>query len=192
MGCPHYKSMKIHGYDSTTARQHESTLMPRLLHSVLVVITVLWLSCLSQDLLLGAVTQGPDRKIARAVRVDGSPILDGDLNEAFWNAAPSVSEFLQRDPREGEPATERTEVKIIYNDQSIFFGVLCEDSEAGRIIANERARDDQLESDDTFEIILDTFHNYQDGFLFRTNPLGKLSEAALRPPGVWRSSCRTA
>ncbi|MCZ6876900.1 MAG: DUF5916 domain-containing protein, partial [Acidobacteria bacterium] len=142
------------------------------LHSVLVFITVLWLSCLSQDLLIGAVAQGPARKVARAVRVDGSPTVDGDLSEALWSGVPAVSEFLQRDPQEGTAATERTEVRIIYNDQSIFFGVLCEDSEAGRIIANERARDNSLGSDDTFEIILDTFHNHQDGFLFRTNPLG--------------------
>ncbi len=98
--------------------------------------------------------------------------MDGDLSEEFWQRAPAISGFLQRDPQEGELATEKTEVKIIYNDTTIFFGVLCEDSQAEKIIANERARDDQLQSDDTFEIILDTFRNRQDGFLFRTNPLG--------------------
>ncbi len=120
-----------------------------------------------------AVAQGgPDRKIARAVRVEGSPQLDGDLSEGLWRRAPAISEFPQRDPQEGEAATEKTEVKIIYNDTAIFFGVICFDSEPERIIANERARDDQLQSDDTFEIILDTLYNRQDGFLFRTNPLG--------------------
>ena len=123
-------------------------------------------------MLPGAVAQGPERKIAQAVRIDGSLTLDGNLSEALWDEVPAVSDFLQRDPREGEPATERTVVKIIYNDESVFFGVVCEDSQAGGIIAKERARDDSLGSDDTFEIILDTFHNHQDGFIFRTNPLG--------------------
>ena len=138
----------------------------------LVLNTVLWLHWSAHSMLPGAVAQGPERKIAQAIRIDGAPTLDGDLSEALWNDVPAVSGFLQRDPREGEPATEKTVVKILYNDQSIFFGVLCEDSQAERIIANERARDDSLGSDDTFEIILDTFHNHQDGFIFRTNPLG--------------------
>ncbi|MDA2934249.1 carbohydrate binding family 9 domain-containing protein [Acidobacteria bacterium AH-259-D05] len=139
-------------------------------HWISLFVILLGASCWWQSVLLGA-AQGSQRKIARAVRVDGSPQLDGDLSEALWNTAPAVSEFLQRDPREGEAATENTEVKIIYNDTAIFFGVVCYDSEPERILATERARDGQLQSDDTFEIILDTFHNHQDGFLFRTNPL---------------------
>jgi len=131
-----------------------------------------------------AVAQGgPDRKIARAVRVEGSPQLDGNLSEGLWRRAPAISEFLQRDPREGEAATERTEVKIIYNATAIFFGVVCSDSEPEGIIANERARDDQLQSDDTFEIILDTFRNRQDGFLFRTNPLGTKFDSQVSDEG---------
>jgi hypothetical protein len=114
----------------------------------------------------------PDRKVAQAVRIEGSPQLDGNLSEEFWQQAPAFSDFLQRDPREGEAGTEKTEIRILFNSTAIFFGVICSDSESEKIIATERARDDQLESDDTFEIILDTFRNRQDGFLFRTNPLG--------------------
>ncbi len=99
-------------------------------------------------------------------------MLDGNLDEAIWRRVPAISEFLQRDPKEGEPATEKTEVKIIYTNTAIYFGVVCYDSEPEKIIARERARDDLLTTDDTFEIILDTFHNRKDGFLFRTNPLG--------------------
>ncbi len=145
-------------------------------HSVVVSLLV---AAISWSMIPYAVAQGrpgrparPARKVAQAVRIEGSPQLDGDLSEEFWRRAPVLSGFLQRDPQEGELATEKTEVKIIYNDTTIFFGVICFDSEAERIIANERARDNQLQSDDTFEIILDTFRNRQDGFLFRTNPLG--------------------
>ncbi len=141
---------------------------------------VLWVAILfilswvngSLYILLGARAQNSIERVAQAKRVNSSPKLDGDLNEALWKEASTISQFLQRDPREGEPATEKTEVKIIYTDTAIFFGVVCFDSQAEKIIANERARDDSLGSDDTFEIILDTFHNHRDGFLFRTNPLG--------------------
>ncbi len=146
--------------------------MPWRVNSVIVLILMIGVSCVCHAMARPAVVQGPARKVAQALRVDGSPTVDGDLSEAIWNGAPVVSGFLQRDPQEGTAATERTVIRIIYNDESIFFGVLCEDSQAGRIIAHERARDDSLGSDDTFEIILDTFHNHQDGFLFRTNPLG--------------------
>ncbi len=154
-----------------TTRTPDST--PRYVPSMVAFFLV---AAISWSMIPSAMAQGrrnrPDRKVAQAVRIEGSPQLDGDLSEEFWQRAPAVSGFLQRDPREGELATEKTEVKIIYNDTTIFFGVVCTDSEPEQIIANERARDDQLQSDDTFEIILDTFRNRQDGFLFRTNPLG--------------------
>ncbi len=160
--------MTTRRHDGTKARKHEGT--NRYVTSVVVFLIV---AAISWSMIPFAAAQGaPDRKIARAVRVEGSPQLDGNLSEELWRRAPAISGFLQRDPQEGEAATERTEVRIIYNDTAIFFGVVCSDSEPEGIIANERARDDQLQSDDTFEIILDTFRNRQEGFLFRTNPLG--------------------
>ena len=155
----------------STAQQHNNT--PRCVPSV---VASLLVAAINWSIIPYAAAQGrpdrPARKVAQAVRIEGSPLLDGDLSEEFWQRAPALSDFLQRDPREGEPVTEKTEVKIIYNDTTIFFGVICSDSEPEKIIATERARDDQLQSDDTFEIILDTFRNRQDGFLFRTNLLG--------------------
>ena len=118
---------------------------------------------------------------ASGIRLTAAPVIDGDLSDAIWAGASTISNFNQRNPQEGEVATERTEVRIIFNDQSIFFGIICYDSEPEKIIATERARDGgpgaavwdgAFQSDDSFEIILDTFHSHQDGFLFRTNPLG--------------------
>ena len=118
---------------------------------------------------------------AQAHRVEDAPVIDGDLSDPIWAGSEIISNFSQRNPQEGEPATEKTEVRIIYNEQSIFFGVICYDSEPDGIIATERSRDggsggdrwdSAFQGDDSFEIILDTFHSQQDGFLFRTNPLG--------------------
>ena len=109
---------------------------------------------------------------ARAVRVEEEPILDGVLDEPLWQQASPVGQFLQRNPQEGTPATEPTEVRIIYSDNAIFFGIICYDSQPDRIIATQRARDADLQFDDSFSIILDTFHSHRNAFLFKMNPLG--------------------
>ena len=150
------------------------------LSKILTVSSIIFLAGSSEYLLLA---QRPPGKVARARRVEEAPRIDGNLNDAVWARAPSIDEFFQRDPEEGAPATERTEVKIIYTNQAIYFGVVCYDSQVESIIANERARDNQLQSDDTFEIILDTFHNRQDGFLFRTNPLGTKFDSTITDEG---------
>ena len=150
------------------------------LSKILTVSSIIFLVGCSEYLLLA---QRPSGKVARARRVEEAPRIDGNLNDAVWDRAPSINEFFQRDPDEGAPATEATEVKIIYTNQAIYFGVVCHDSLAEGIIANERARDNQLQSDDTFEIILDTFHNRQDGFLFRTNPLGAKFDSTITDEG---------
>ena len=160
---------------------------------------VLGLPCLdaSGAGLMAAQAPNLGTRTAQAQRVEEAPVIDGDLSDAVWAGVPTISNFSQRNPREGEPATERTEVRIIYNDQSIFFGVICYDSEPDRIIATERARDGgsgaavwdgAFQSDDTFEIILDTFHSHQDGFLFRTNPLGTKFDSWITDEGSLTNS----
>lgn len=150
------------------------------LRKILTVCSIIILIACSEYLLLA---QRPTGKMARARQVEEAPSIDGNLNEAVWARAPATTEFTQRDPEEGEPATEKTEVRIIYTNQAIFFGVVCYDSQVESLIANERARDNPLQGDDTFEIILDTFHNRQDGFLFRTNPLGTKFDSTIMDEG---------
>ena len=150
------------------------------LSKILTVSSIIFLAGSSDCLLLA---QRPPGKVARARRVEEAPRIDGNLSDAVWARAPSIDEFFQRDPEEGAPATERTEVKIIYTNQAIYFGVVCYDSQVENIIANERARDNQLQSDDTFEIILDTVHNRQNGFLFRTKPLGTKFDSTITDEG---------
>jgi len=165
--------------EKSTSRAKPATLF-RGIHRISLLVILLAGSCGWPSVLLGA-PQDSERKIARAVRVEEAPTIDGDLDEAVWQGVPTITEFTQRDPAEGEPATENTSVQILYNDTAIFFGVICYDSEPEKILATERARDgggassvwdDAFLSDDTFEIILDTFRDHQGGFLFRTNPLG--------------------
>jgi len=108
----------------------------------------------------------------QAVQVKQEPVLDGVLDEPVWQEASPVGQFRQRNPQEGNPATEQTEVRIIYSETAIYFGVTCYDSQPDRIIGTQRARDADLEFDDSFTILLDTFHSHRNAFWFEMNPLG--------------------
>ena len=110
--------------------------------------------------------------VARAIRIAEPIVLDGLLTESAWSDAPPITEFLQRDPQEGAPASERTEVRILFDNQQIYFGVVCFDSNPAGIRATELRRDNNFDNDDIFEIILDTFYDRRNGYLFRINPLG--------------------
>ena len=116
--------------------------------------------------------QEADPPSVQAVQVKQEPVLDGVLDEPVWQEASPVGQFRQRNPQEGNPATEQTEVRIIYSETAIFFGVTCYDSQPDRIIATQRARDADLEFDDSFTILLDTFHSHRNAFWFEMNPLG--------------------
>jgi hypothetical protein len=109
--------------------------------------------------------------------------VDGVLEEQAWSEVPVVTDFLQKDPREGEPATEQTEVKILYTKKSVVFAIRCYDSEPSRILATELRRDNEFVNDDSISIILDTLHDNRSGYLFRTNPLGTEYDALVTDEG---------
>jgi hypothetical protein len=110
---------------------------------------------------------------------DEIPVLDGNIAEEIWRRAAVAGSFLQRDPEEGEPATEATEVRILYSEKALYFGISCFDSSPDLIRATELRRDDTLENDDSFSILLDTFHDRRSAYLFRTNALGTRFDAQI-------------
>ena len=83
-----------------------------------------------------------------ALRVKQPPVIDGLLDDPAWKAAPIAGDFLQQDPDEGEPSTERTEFRVLYNDRALYIGVWCYDSEPNKIIARSMTRDDYPNEDD--------------------------------------------
>ena len=91
--------------------------------------------------------------------------------------------FIQTEPTEGLPATERTEVRILYDDRAIYIGVICFDSEPSRIITTDSRRDSGLGDMDSFQLILDTYHDQQNGFVFGTNAVGTQYDAQIRNEG---------
>ena len=111
--------------------------------------------------------------VTRAATVDVAPVIDGDvLNDAAYADAPIATGFVQNRPFEGEPASERTEVRIVYTADTLYFGVVCYTEDPSTIIAADSRRDSDLTETDSFQIILDTYLDGQNGFVFGTNPAG--------------------
>ena len=111
--------------------------------------------------------------LARAFLVEDAPEIDGDvLGEAIWDDIVPATGFLQNTPDEGQPASERTEVRIIYTEDTIYFGIVCYVSDPSAIIVSDSRRDSSLNDTDSFQIIIDTYLDKQNGFVFGTNPAG--------------------
>jgi len=151
----------------------------------------------------GAVTPEQTGRLAQAARVDHAPKLDGTLDDPLWQQATPITNFRQREPYEGQPPTERTEVRILYTRNEVFFGVACYDSEPRGIVATELRRDVSQELDDYFEIIIDSSHDRRNAYLFQINPLGTQRDGLITDEsrsdsgdgdpgwdGVWTSEAR--
>ena len=101
--------------------------------------------------------------------------IDGALNEQAWVEAPTIGGLIQREPRPGEDPTERTDVKLLHDRKNLYIGVICYDSEPGKMIGTQMLRDaDITRSDDRITIVLDTFRDQRNAFYFSTNPAGAL------------------
>ena len=108
-----------------------------------------------------------------AVRVDRGPQIDGVLDDPVWQTAALVNEFVQQEPDEGAPATERTEVRVLYDGRTLFLGVHAFDSSPDGPIASEMRRDaDRILDEDNFQVILDTFMDSRSAYMFVVSPLG--------------------
>lgn len=102
----------------------------------------------------------------------GEPKVDGLLDDSVWTGASQITTFFQREPDEGLPATESTNVAITFDTHNLYIGIRCYESKVDQIIANEMRRDAELAENDRIEIILDTFNVGRNAFFFSTNPLG--------------------
>jgi hypothetical protein len=120
----------------------------------------------------------------RAYRLaDGeSIVVDGAPDEALWQKAVPATNFLQRDPNNGTPATERTEVRVVFDGDRIIFGVTCFDSEPGELLGNQMQRDQSFEADDRFMFTIDPFLNGRTGYFFEINPSGAMGDGLISSP----------
>jgi len=85
------------------------------------------------------------QQVASAIKVKTAPVIDGEvINDIIWESAVATSGFWQTMPDDGQPASEKTEVRILYTENAIYFGVVCYDRESQNIIVSESRRDASL------------------------------------------------
>ncbi len=133
--------------------------------------------------------------VIHAARADGNLRIDGRLNDAAWQGATPVTAFTQLDPHEGEPATMRTEVRVLIGDDALYVGAQMFDPEPNRIRARLARRDNSADADE-FDLYLDSYHDHLTGTRFRITPAGAIYDAVIAATGeedpswdpVWESA----
>jgi hypothetical protein len=116
---------------------------------------------------------GPDgRRQIQAARATGPVHVDGQLDDEVWGRAEPVADFVQSEPLTDQPATEITQVRMAYDDQNLYVAAYCYDTDPSAIVINEIRKDFDPEESDTFEILLDTFADRRNGYVFATNVEG--------------------
>ena len=144
-------------------------------------------------------TSGRTPPLASAARVaPGSIHLDGQLDEAIWTRAEPIADFTQTVPHEGQPATERTEVRIVYDDDAIYVGARMFDADPTGIRTQLARRDADTEADQ-FRVAFDSYHDHVSSFVFGVNPSGVKTDQLIGQDGyswddgwdpVWATAAR--
>ncbi|MDB4664917.1 carbohydrate binding family 9 domain-containing protein [Verrucomicrobia bacterium] len=133
----------------------------------------------------------------QAIRVEKGPQIDGRLEEPLWGEAPAAGPLWQYEPNQGHEMTERTEFRVVYDDQNLYIGVWCFDSEPDKINARVMQRENRgIYSDDYLYMALDTFHDQRNGYIFVVNPNGARYDQIVSNniflnsnwDGVWRAA----
>jgi len=115
-----------------------------------------------------AVPQLTVRRLAEGER----PIVDGRVEDMTWSSTEPFSAFIQQEPNEGDTATERTEIRFLLDRDNLYIGVICFETDLAGILVSQSRRDADLDDTDSIQILLDTFNDGQNAFVFGTNPFG--------------------
>ena len=138
------------------------------------------------DQTVGAVTgdlDGAPRPSAEAVRITSRPEIDGILDDEAWAQAHVIDRFTQQKPFAGSPSSERTEVRLLYDDEFLYIGAELYDSTGLPPIVATLQRDPNTRDGDAFGITLDTFHDGKNSFAFFINPGGAVRDAQTSDDG---------
>lgn len=148
----------------------------------------LWpaLACLC--LVAGAEGQRPpaERPTVQAFRLAAPPELDGLVDDEIWQELEPATGFVQQNPDEGAPSTERTEVRIGFDDAHLYFGIVCFDREPENIVVTQNRRDGNLDDTDSIQLLIDAYHDGQNAFVFGTSPTGIEFDAQVTKAGQTR------
>jgi hypothetical protein len=120
-----------------------------------------------------------DERKLQALEIDERIVIDGKLDEVSWSRAGVATDFIQNEPRPDQPASEQTEVRVLFDSENIYFGFLMKESRMEGLVINELDKDFNRESADTIDVILDTFHDGRNGYWFSTNAAGAKYDAQM-------------
>lgn len=124
---------------------------------------------------------------------DGArPEIDGHVDDEVWKGAPPFSSFIQQEPNEGQPSTERTEVRFLIDRRNLYIGVVSFDAEPDKIVVSQSRRDSELTDTDSIQILLDTYNDGQNAFVFGTNPFGIEYDGQVQGEGLTSGSAGRA
>jgi len=134
----------------------------------------------------------PDRPTLHAVRATSPVVIDGDLSDAAWQAAPEFTDFTQHDPDDGKPSSLPTSVRILYDDNAIYFGVKMTDDHPPTALLTRR---DNFVNDDFLSVNIYSQHDRLSGNAFTVTPAGEQLDTVLYNDigedvswdGVWES-----
>jgi len=118
----------------------------------------------------------------KAVFTKKAPAIDGFVTEDDWKNGAVINDFYQREPKTGEPITEKTEFLFLFDQNNIYIGIRCYDDPRG-ITAKELARDVSLGEDDRVQVIFDTFLDGRSGYWFQIGPRGSIGDALINENG---------
>ena len=120
----------------------------------------------------------------RAHRVTQPIRIDGRLDEEVYKITPAITGFVQQEPDEFQPATEKTEAWIFFDDDNVYVSARNFETHPERRVANEMRRDTgQLRQNDTFGVMFDTFHDKRNGYIFYANAIGGLADSQVTDEG---------
>ena len=127
--------------------------------------------------------EAASRPVAVATPIDQPPSIDGRLDEPVWRRIDPIVDFRQREPNEGADPTERTEVRIAYDQEFLYLGLTMFDSEPEAIRATILQREGRIDQDDRVIIGLDTYHDRRNGYIFELNAFGTQGDALVTDEG---------
>ena len=129
------------------------------------------------------INNAPTARALAAHAVRGTVTVDGRLDEQEWRDAPLASGFVQSEPHTGQPATESTEVRVLYDATQVYIGAYLHDREPAGLVTNDLKKDFSEDQQDDFEVLLDTFHDRRNGFVFITNVEGARADRQVANEG---------
>jgi len=126
-------------------------------------------------------------RVVHAVRISDRINVDGQLDEPAWQRAEPASDFVQWEPHPEMPASERTEVRFLYDEDNLYIGARCWDSDAAHLTVHELRQDFESREEDVLAILIDSLHDDQSGFSFWTNPAGARRDVQIFQDDAQRS-----